>query len=66
MCDLMGLFTHVRLPVAPIIPLWKCRLENTHVSRTIIKKESEAAPTLIIHIASVESAGRRVENHKKS
>lgn len=64
-CNLMSPCTHVLLPVALIIPLWKRRLENTDVSRTIIKNESEAARTLVIHIAPVESGGRRVENHKE-
>lgn len=64
-CNLMSPFTHVRLPVALIIPLWKRRLENTDVSRTIIKNESDVARTLVIHIAPVKSGGRRVENHKE-
>lgn len=65
MCNLMSPFTHVLVPVAVIVPLWKRRLEKRGVSRTDIKNESEAARTLVIHIAPVESGGRRVENHKE-
>lgn len=64
MCHVMSPFTHVLLPVALIIPLWKRRLENTDVRRTIIKNESEEARTLVIHISPVESGGLRVETHK--
>lgn len=61
----MSLLTHVLLPVALMVPLWKPRPENTDVSTTVIKNEAEAARTFVIHTAPVESGGRRVENHKE-